>query len=313
MSEFRKRVLEPALIPLVAFAFIGALAYAVSRILLAVTTEGSVVVATLMAACILFAAAAVAKGGVMKKIQKLSLIAFTLLLFGGGIAVDASLGPRDVEERLEVLEQPVVAEQVAFQAREIRLPADKPVGLRFENRDAGIPHNVAFYTTPEAKESLFLGALFPGVETRIYEIPPLPAGAYFFRCDVHPQQMTGTVIAGEGKGGPPPPPTTGSPSPTAAPPGPRIDLIARNIAFDKAELTFPARAQITITFKNEDPVPHNWALYADTTFTPPSLFPGEIFTGPGERKYVFTSPDTPGTYAFKCDVHANMTGTATVT
>jgi plastocyanin len=315
VSEFRKRVVEPALIPLVAFAFIGALAYAVSRILLAVTTEGSVVVATLMAAGILFAAAAVAKGGTLKKIQKISLIAFTLLLFGGGIAVEASLGPREVEKHLEVLEEPLIAEQVAFKPTEVHVPPDQSVGLRFENRDAAVAHNVAVFRDPEFQQNLFRGDLFPGVATRVYELPALPAGVYSFLCDVHPGTMRGTLISGEEQGGPPPSPPqpSGTPSPGAGNPAGPIDLIAKNTAFDKTTLTFPHGAQVTINLRNDDPLPHNWSLYTDQTFTPPALFPGEIFTGPAERKYVFTAPATPGTYAFKCDVHANMTGTAIVT
>lgn len=312
MNEFRKRVLEPALIPLMAFAFIGALAYAVSRILLAVTTEGSVVVATLMAACILFAAAAVAKGGVMKKIQKISLIAFTLVLFGGGLAVEASLGPREVKGHIEVAAT-LTAQNLKFDRPEFKVPADEPFAIALVNRDTD-PHNVAIYTA-KGGEQLFTFPPFPGPATRQGESDEdgIPTGVYYFQCDVHPS-MAGRAIAGEAASRPPPTQPTGSPSPGAAatPPEP-IDLIARNTAFDKAALSFPHGSQVTINFRNEDPLLHNWSLYADQTYTPPSLFSGDFFTGPAERKYVFTAPATPGTYAFKCEVHANMFGTVTVT
>ncbi len=312
MSEFRKRVLEPALIPFVAFAFIGALAYAVSRILLAVTTEGSVVVATVMAACILFAAAAVAKGGTLKKIQKISLIAFTLLLFGGGIAVEASLGPREVEHHVEVAAT-LTAQDLTFDKAEFILPADEPFALELVNRDTQ-PHNISILGTAPG-EKLFTFPPFVGSATRQFESDEdgIPTGSYDFLCDVHPS-MKGKAIVGEPPpGGTPPPQPTGSPSPGAASPAAPIDLIAKSTAFDKAELTFPHGAQVTINLRNDDPLPHNWSLYTDQSFTPPALFTGEIFSGPAERKYVFTAPATPGTYAFKCDVHANMTGTAIVT
>jgi plastocyanin len=313
VSEFRKRVLEPALIPLVAFAFIGALAYAASRILLAVTTEGSVVVATLMAACILFGAAAVAKGGVLKSVQKLTLISFALLLFGGGIAVEASLGPREVEQHVAVAAT-LTAQNLQFDKAEIQVPADEPFALELVNRDAQ-PHNVSILSDT-AGEKLFTFTPFVGPATRQFESGEdgVPAGVYNFQCDVHPS-MNGKAVAGEPPpGGTPPPQPTGSPSPgAAAPPAPPIDLIAKNIAFDKAELSFPRGTQVTINFRNDDPgVPHNWSLYGDQTYTPPPLFAGEIFTGPGERKYAFTAPETSGTFYFKCDVHANMTGKVTV-
>ncbi|MGH2726132.1 MAG: hypothetical protein ACRDKS_04065, partial [Actinomycetota bacterium] len=145
MSEFRKRVLGPALFPLVAFAFIGALAYALSRILLAVTVEGSVVVGVLMAACILFAAAAVAKGGAMKKVQKISLIAFALMLLGGGIVVEASLGPREVKGHVEIAAT-LVAQNIKFDKTEFSVPADEPFAFELDNKDPQL-HNVAIYKT----------------------------------------------------------------------------------------------------------------------------------------------------------------------
>ena len=218
MNEFRKRVLEPALIPLGAFAFIGALAYAVSRILLAVTKEGSVVVATLMAACILFAAAAVAKGGVMKQVQKLSLIAFSLLLLGGGIAVEASLGTRPIEGHIEVAAT-LVAQNLAFDLKTFAVPADEPFAIELDNREAQ-PHNIAIYTAAGAQPPLLQGTIFTGPASRVYESDEdgIPEGVYYFQCDVHPTTMSGTTTAGEATAPPSPPP--GGPAPTEAPTSP---------------------------------------------------------------------------------------------
>ncbi|MGH2795839.1 MAG: plastocyanin/azurin family copper-binding protein [Actinomycetota bacterium] len=309
MSEFRKRVLEPALIPLGAFLFIGVLAYAVSRILLAVTKEGSVVVATLMAACVLFAAAAVAKGGVMKNIQKVALIAFSLMLLAGGIAVEASLGPREVEGHLEVAAK-LVAQNLQFDKKEFTVPADEHFGLELDNRDAQ-PHNVAIYTAKGQLPPLFTFPPFSGPASRVFESDEdgIPEGVYYFQCDVHPS-MNGTATAGEATG-----PATPPPSPPAAtgPPAAEIDLTARDtLTFDKTTLTFPADTSVTINLINEGAVPHNWSLYRDDTATDP-FFTGEIFSGPAEKKYTFTSPG-PGSYFYRCDVHpTTMTGTATVT
>lgn len=323
MSDFRKRILVPALFPLAAFAFIGALAFALSRILLAVTTEGSVVVGVVMAACILFGAAAVAKGGTMKNVQKISLIAFSLMLLVGGIAVGASQGTRPVEGHVEPLEEALVAQNLTFQPTEVHAPADEKFGLVFENRDAGIQHNIAVFRAPDQTgEALFRGPLFPGVATRTFELPALPAASYFFWCDAHTAQMRGTLITGGAPGGPqaggttPPasPPATSPPTapPPAGAPAASVTLIAKNLAFDKNSLAFPADTQVTVTLRNEDPGQlHNWALYRDSAMTQ-NIFRGDLFTGPAERKYVFTSPG-PGTYYFRCDAHLNMTGTVTVT
>jgi plastocyanin len=327
-SELGRRLVRPALIPLGAAAFIGALVYAVSRILLAVTKEGSVVVAILMAGAILFAAGAVARGGVLKDVQRVGLVVFAVLLFGSGIAVNATLGPREVETHAAAAT--ITARNIAFDAKELRLPAGKPFAFDFVNADAGIPHNVAIYRSPtDLAAPLFKGEIFPGPATRRYQVESgLPAGLWYFQCDVHPQQMNGTVVAGEAGAaapGPLAPGATASPgaaaspggpaSPRAAPPGGPaaptvVSVTARNLAFEPASFTLSAGAPAAIEFQNQDPLPHNIAIYRDSSASE-NLFRGEIFSGPATRRYTFTAPP-PGTYFFRCDVHPTMTGTVTV-
>jgi len=77
-------------------------------------------------------------------------------------------------------------------------PAGEPFTITFDNQDAGVPHNVAVYTDSAATESLFVGETFPGVATQDYDVDALDAGSYFFRCDVHPTVMTGTLAAVKG-------------------------------------------------------------------------------------------------------------------
>lgn len=69
-------------------------------------------------------------------------------------------------------------------------PADAPFKLAFDNQDAGVPHNIAIRDASGAE--VFNGEIFNGVETRVYDVPPLPAGEYSFICSVHPN-MTGTA------------------------------------------------------------------------------------------------------------------------
>ena len=84
------------------------------------------------------------------------------------------------------------AEGTAFDTSTLSWPADTEVTLSFDNRDpvdvAG-PHNVAVY---DGDTALFTGELVEGPATVDYTVPPMPAGSYEFRCDVHPT-MTGTV------------------------------------------------------------------------------------------------------------------------
>jgi plastocyanin len=86
----------------------------------------------------------------------------------------------------------VIAKDIRFTAAEVVVPAGQPFKLTFENQESA-PHNVAIYTDSSAKETLYQGEIFSS-GTRVYEVPALAAGSYFFRCDVHPD-MVGTVVA----------------------------------------------------------------------------------------------------------------------
>jgi cytochrome c oxidase subunit 2 len=89
-----------------------------------------------------------------------------------------------------------------------------------------------------------------------------------------------------------------------------IDLVAKNIAFDKKTITVPGGVTVMIDFHNEDKgIPHNFSVYANSE-AEKSIFVGRIITGPSRITYTFTAPKTPGDYFFRCDVHPQiMTGT----
>ena len=90
----------------------------------------------------------------------------------------------------------VVAQNIAFDTDTIELPADTATTITFQNQDPpDVLHNIAIYSDDSLSEVLFPGDVIPGGETIEYEIPALPAGEYYFRCDVHPN-MNGTVVVG---------------------------------------------------------------------------------------------------------------------
>ncbi len=89
----------------------------------------------------------------------------------------------------------LTAEGMAFDRDEISVPAGSPVEMTFENRDAGILHNFALYRNASATETLFKGRVNEGPGTVIYSFTAPPeTGRFFFRCDVHPQMMTGAFV-----------------------------------------------------------------------------------------------------------------------
>jgi len=105
-------------------------------------------------------------------------------------------------------------------------------------------------------------------------------------------------------------PTTGAGGGTDAS-GTNIDLVARNIAYDQAEITIPSNQTFTINFDNQDAgIPHNVAIHKDSP-TGEAVFTGEIITGPAKKVYTIGGLN-PGTYYFVCTVHPNMVGKLTV-
>lgn len=79
---------------------------------------------------------------------------------------------------------------VAFVQTSFTGPADREFRLEFINSDPGTPHNIELKDAAGA--SVWKGEIFNGVETRVYDVPALPAGDYPFICSVHPN-MTGTA------------------------------------------------------------------------------------------------------------------------
>ncbi|MEX0755105.1 MAG: cupredoxin domain-containing protein [Actinomycetota bacterium] len=98
------------------------------------------------------------------------------------------------------LEQTIVAQNLQFDADELRFRPETPSTLVFDNEDAGIQHNVSIYGDDSLAEVLFQGEIFPGVAQQPYAIPALPDGEYYFHCDVHPD-MAGQVVVAAGGGG----------------------------------------------------------------------------------------------------------------
>ena len=92
----------------------------------------------------------------------------------------------------------VAAKNTAFDTKCLAAPASQPFVIDFDNQDVGVPHNVAVYTDQSATK-LLGGATsdtdtITGPATTSYHLNALPAGTYFFRCDVHPSAMFGTFV-----------------------------------------------------------------------------------------------------------------------
>jgi len=88
----------------------------------------------------------------------------------------------------------ISASNLAFDKNKIEVVAGSDVLIVFENKDQ-VRHNVAIYTNSSALTPIFVGEIFPGPATKSYRFTaPIHPGAFFFRCDVHPDTMTGDFI-----------------------------------------------------------------------------------------------------------------------
>ena len=124
------------------------------------------------------------------------------------------------------------------------------------------------------------------------------AGSFPFACQIHPV-MTGSVQVRDASGAVPGTPAA---SPAASPAaGATAEVTIADFAFDPAELRVAAGT--TVTWTNRDSVPHT-ATADDGSFDTGAI------DGGASASHTF---DAPGTFAYICAFHPNMTGTVIVT
>jgi len=86
----------------------------------------------------------------------------------------------------------LAAENVLFDKSALSATAGQPVSITFNNKDAGVLHNFSLYADRAYTQPIFQGDLTTGPVITTYTFDaPSTAGAYPFRCDVHPDTMTG--------------------------------------------------------------------------------------------------------------------------
>ena len=103
--------------------------------------------------------------------------------------------------------------------------------------------------------------------------------------------------------------TPGEAQSSADPADADVSVTAVDTAFEQTSLTAPAGEDFTLALVNEDTVPHNVAIYTDSSASE-EIYIGEYVT---DGTIVYDIPALEaGEYFFRCDLHPEMTGTLIV-
>jgi plastocyanin len=90
----------------------------------------------------------------------------------------------------------LVAMTERFDLKELHAPAGAAFQLTLDNQDSE-PHNVGIYTDTTYTKNVFPGMpIDPAHHVQVYDVGALTPGTYAFRCEIHPTNMTGTLIVG---------------------------------------------------------------------------------------------------------------------
>lgn len=200
-DRLNDRFVVPFGLPAVIFLLAGIGVISLSRLFLAVSADaapaiGIVVAFALLGGFYLLSTRTVGRSA----LATLSTVAAGLVLAAG--VAGALKGEREFEHGHGGGEGAVelTAENLAFDTDELDFPASTEVEVAFTNKEA-VPHNLAIYDA-KGGEVIFMGEILNTIGETTYSFETPAAGNYYFQCDVHPDQMTGTVVvSAEAPGG----------------------------------------------------------------------------------------------------------------
>lgn len=203
--DVRVRVPLPIVIPLASLVVIGLAAFGFAQVLLNVPKEAATMLAIVMAAnvlgaCTFIALRAPSDRGIYAELLVVVLypviVGVAIAQFGFGESTAAAEHGESAQGGTAAAAGTITltASQVAFDTDTLSLPAGKDATVTLDNQDS-VPHNLSIYEDESAEKALFSGAEVAGGSSTDYEFTAPPKGEYFFRCDIHPTSMIGTVTA----------------------------------------------------------------------------------------------------------------------
>ncbi|MGZ8651024.1 MAG: cytochrome c oxidase subunit II [Actinomycetota bacterium] len=88
----------------------------------------------------------------------------------------------------------LVAKDISWDSFCLAVPANSPITVNISNQDVGIEHNFSIYDSFFEEQTFFTSPRITGPASETLNIDALPAGRYYFQCDVHGPAMSGAFI-----------------------------------------------------------------------------------------------------------------------
>jgi cytochrome c oxidase subunit 2 len=88
----------------------------------------------------------------------------------------------------------LVAHNISWNQFCLAVPSGQPFTVSITNQDPGIQHNFSIYDSFFEKTKYFTSPKITGPGSETVTSDPLPAGHYYFQCDVHGPAMSGAFI-----------------------------------------------------------------------------------------------------------------------
>ncbi len=298
-------------VPLGVFAFGLLVIYGLSRIYLAIPKNAATPLAAAVAIGILAVSGFLATHPVLQRWQIAAIVGGAVALLAGG-AIYAGIHGK---EKTEAVRSPtptaaaavpspqdgltVVGKDIKFNQNALRAP-EGTVTIEFDNQDTGILHNIhVFKGTSASGDSVGFTKLTAGPVKQTLKLDLTP-GTYFYHCDAHPIQMTGTLtITAAAGGGAPSTPAAGASAPSGAAPG--LTVVGKDIKFEQTSLT-ASSGKVAVEFDNQDSgITHNIHFFKGESASGESVGFTKLTAGPVKQTLALDL--TAGTYFYHCDAH----------
>jgi len=88
----------------------------------------------------------------------------------------------------------LVAHNISWNTFCLAVPADTPFTVNVTNQDVGIDHNFSIYDSFFQKQTFYQSPHITGPASETLNVDALPAGRYYFQCDIHGPAMSGAFI-----------------------------------------------------------------------------------------------------------------------